>query len=250
MSKSPETAARGLRRLALAALVAGGAVLAGGALLPAPTQATETTGAVTDGAFPELPTGLGLGRPASAEEIAGWDIDVRPDGLGLPEGRGTVLKGEEVYIAQCAVCHGDFGESAGRWPMLAGGAGTLASHDPVKTIGSYWPYASTLIDYIYRAMPYGNAQSLTPDELYAVTAYVLYLNDVILDEDFELSHENYAEIRLENEANFFPDDREEAEAHFWREPCMSNCLEGVAEIRNRAISLDVTPEPGTGPTVD
>jgi hypothetical protein len=250
MSKSPETAARGMRRLALAALVAGGAVLAGGALLPAPTQATETTGAVTDGAFPELPTGLGLGRPASAEEIAGWDIDVRPDGLGLPEGRGTVLEGEEVYIAQCAVCHGDFGESAGRWPMLAGGAGTLASHDPVKTIGSYWPYASTLIDYIYRAMPYGNAQSLSPDELYAVSAYVLYLNDVILDEEFELSHENYADIELENVANFFPDDREVAEKHFWREPCMTNCAEGEAEILMRARALDVTPEPGQGPTVD
>lgn len=247
MSKCPET---GVRTALLAAALALCLAVAAPAASPVFASDTPTvTGAVTE-AFPELPTGLGIGRAATAEEIAGWDIDVRPDGVGLPEGRGTVLEGEEIYVLQCAVCHGDFGESAGRWPMLAGGFGTLASHDPVKTVGSYWPYASTLIDYIYRAMPYGNAQSLTPDELYAVTAYVLYLNDVILDEDFELSHENYAEIRLENEANFFPDDREEAEAHFWREPCMSNCLEGVAEIRNRAISLDVTPEPGTGPTVD
>lgn len=234
-----------MRALALAAFLAGGVVLAAGALLPAPTQATES-----DGAFPQLPTRLGLGRPATAEEIAGWDIDVRPDGVGLPQGRGTALEGEEIYILQCAVCHGDFGESAGRWPMLAGGAGTLASHDPVKTVGSYWPYASTLIDYIYRAMPYGNAQSLSPDELYAVSAYVLWLNDVILDEDFELSHENYADIELENEANFFPDDREVAEKHFWREPCMTNCAEGEAEILMRARALDVTPEPGQGPTVD
>lgn len=245
MSKCPESGPA--TRTALLA-----AALAFGLAFAAPLVASETpavTGSVTE-AFPPLPTGLGIGRAAAAEEIAGWDIDVRPDGAGLPEGRGTVLAGEEIYVLQCAVCHGDFGESAGRWPMLAGGFDTLDSHDPVKTVGSYWPYASTLIDYIYRAMPYGNAQSLSPDELYAVTAYVLYLNDVILDEDFELSHENYAEIRLENQANFFPDDREEAEAHFWREPCMSNCLEGVAEIRNRAISLDVTPEPGTGPTVD
>ncbi|WP_029031964.1 c-type cytochrome [Salinarimonas rosea] len=246
---------REMRPLALAALLAGASVLAAGALLPAPTLATETraaeaTDGVTDGAFPELPTGLGLGRAASAEEIAGWDIDVRPDGLGLPEGRGTAREGEEVYIAQCAVCHGDFGEGAGRWPQLAGGAGTLASHDPSKTVGSYWPYASTLIDYINRAMPYGNAQSLTPDELYAVTAYVLWLNDVVLDEELELSHENFAEIELENQPNFFPDDRETAEAHFWREPCMEGCATGEAEIVMRARALDVTPEPGQGPTVD
>lgn len=233
----------------IAALLAVGLLAAAPVSAPATEVALLPEKAVSD-PLPELPTGLGIGRPATPEEIAGWDIDVRPDGLGLPEGRGTVLEGEEIYIAQCAVCHGDFGESAGRWPMLAGGAGTLASHDPVKTVGSFWPYASTLIDYIYRAMPYGNAQSLTPDELYAVSAYVLYLNDVILDEEFELSHENYAEIRLENEANFFPDDRETAEAHFWREACMQNCLDGTAEIRNRARALDVTPEPGRGPVVD
>jgi mono/diheme cytochrome c family protein len=241
---------REIRGLALAALAAGGTVLGGGALLSAPTLATETTGSVADGAFPEWPTGLGLGRAAQPEEIAGWDIDVRPDGKGLPEGRGTALEGEEIYIMQCAVCHGDFGEGAGRWPTLSGGYETLDTHDPVKTIGSYWPYASTLIDYIYRAMPYGNAQSLSPDELYAVSAYVLWLNDVILDEDFELSHENYADIKLENAANFFPDDREVAEKHFWREPCMTSCAEGEAEILMRARALDVTPEPGQGPTVD
>ena len=96
-------------------------------------------------------------------------------------------QGEAIYMQQCAACHGEFGESAGRWPIVAGGAGTLASHDPVKSIGSYWPYASTVIDYIRRAMPFGNAQSLSNDELYAVTAYVFYLNDVIKDENFELN---------------------------------------------------------------
>ncbi len=104
---------------------------------------------------------LGIGREAKPEEIAGWDIDIRPDGQGLPPGKGTVKQGEALYMQQCAACHGEFGESAGRWPILAGGAGTLASHDPVKSIGSYWPYASTVIDYIRRAMPFGNAQSLT-----------------------------------------------------------------------------------------
>lgn len=249
MSRSRETPSR-VRRRALAALLGCSVAVAAGAVLAPPSRASDTTRAESDGAFPALPTGLGLGRPATAVEIAGWDIDVRPDGLGLPEGRGTAREGEDVYVVQCAVCHGDFGESVGRWPMLAGGYGTLDSHDPVKTVGSYWPYASTLIDYVYRAMPYGNAQSLAPDDLYAVTAYVLWLNDVILDEDFELSHENYADIELENVDSFFPDDRETAEAHFWREPCMQTCLPGEAEITMRARALDVTPEPGQGPTVD
>src|SRR5215510_11639512 len=129
---------------------------------------------------------LGIGRAATPEEIAGWDIAIRPDGKGLPPGKGTVKQGEALYMERCAACHGEFGEGAGRWPLLSGGGGTLASHDPVKSVGSYWPYASTLMDYIRRSMPFGNAQSLTPDELYAVTAYVLYLNDVIKDQNIEL----------------------------------------------------------------
>jgi cytochrome c len=196
-------------------------------------------------------TDYGVGRAATAQEIAGWDIDVRPDGKGLPPGKGTVRQGEELYVAQCAACHGDFGESAGRWPILSGGAGTLASHDPVKSVGSYWPYASTLFDYIKRAMPYGNAQSLSNDEVYAITAYVLYLNDVITDSDFELNQSNFATIRLGNQANFFPDDREKSEAHFWKkEPCMSGCAQGEPKILGRARAIDVTPEAGRGPKVE
>ncbi len=192
-----------------------------------------------------------IGREAMAEEIAGWDIDVRPDGRGLPVGKGTVKEGESLYIERCAACHGEFGESAGRWPILAGGEGTLASHDPVKSIGSYWPYASTVLDYIRRAMPFGNAQSLTNDELYAVTAYVLYLNDAIKDEAFELSDKNFLSVKLPNEANFFDDDRETSEKHFWtKEPCMANCAAGEARIVGRARALDVTPEEGKAPKVE
>ena len=125
-------------------------------------------------------------------------------------------------MQQCAACHGEFGESAGRWPILSGGDGTLASHDPVKSIGSYWPYASTVMDYIRRAMPFGNAQSLTNDELYAVTAYVLYLNDMIKDEDFELNERNFTTIKLPNEPNFRDDDRDVAEKRSCgSEPCMA-----------------------------
>jgi S-disulfanyl-L-cysteine oxidoreductase SoxD len=194
---------------------------------------------------------LNIGREATSQEIAGWDIAIRPDGRGLPPGKGTVREGEALYLERCAACHGEFGESAGRWPILSGGHGTLSSHDPVKSIGSYWPYASTVMDYIRRSMPYGNAQSLTNDELYAVTAYVLYLNDVIKDEEFELNRENFAALKLPNEPNFFDDDRETAEKEFWKkEPCMADCLPDEARIVGRARAIDVTPEAGKGPKVE
>jgi S-disulfanyl-L-cysteine oxidoreductase SoxD len=194
---------------------------------------------------------LGIGRTATAEEIAGWDIDIRPDGQGLPVGKGTVKQGEPLYLERCAGCHGEFGESAGRWPILMGGNGTLASHDPVKSVGSYWPYASTLIDYIRRSMPFGNAQSLSNDELYAVTAYVLFLNDVIKDENFELNQSNFTSLKLPNQPNFLDDDREVAEKEFWRkEPCMARCLPGEARIIGRARAIDVTPETKEAPKVE
>ncbi len=185
---------------------------------------------------------FGLGRPALPEEIAAWDIDVRPDGQGLPEGSGTVAEGEEIYLQQCASCHGDFGEGLGRWPALAGGADSLTSEDPVKTVGSYWPFLSTVYDYVHRAMPFGNAQSLSDDEVYALTAYILYLNFIVEDTDFELSKENFTDITLPNEGQFFMDDREDVEFEkFKREPCMKNCKDAV-EITMRARVLDVTPE--------
>jgi hypothetical protein len=210
----------------------------------------QMTGTPKSGFLPEPPVSTGgakkhfnIGRVAAAGEISGWDIDIRPDGQGLPAGKGTVKAGEPLYMERCASCHGEFGESAGRWPILSGGNGTLASHDPVKSIGSYWPYASTLMDYIRRSMPFGNSQSLTNDELYAVTAYVLYLNDIIKDENFELNDKNFTTIKLPNQPNFYDDDREVTEKAFWRKnPCMSNCAPGEAKVTGRARVLDVTPE--------
>jgi len=184
-----------------------------------------------------------LGRGATPEEIAAWDIDVRPDGDGLPEGRGTVAEGEAIFAEACAVCHGDFGEGRDRWPVLAGGQDSLTADRPVKTIGSYWPYLSTVYDYLRRAMPFGDARSLSDDDVYAVTAYLLYLNDVVTEEDFELSKQNFTSVRLPNEENFFTDDRDE-EAHNARqgEPCMTDCKPGPVEITARARVLDVTPD--------
>ena len=185
---------------------------------------------------------MGLGRLATETEIAAWNIDVRFDGQGLPEGSGSVAEGEPIYQERCSVCHGTFGEAIGRWPVLAGGEGTLAADRPVKTIGSYWPYVSTVFDYVHRAMPFGDAQSLTDDEVYAVTAYLLNLN-FLVDDDFVLSRDSFSEVaELPNQGEFFLDDREETEfALFAGEVCMENCKEGV-EITRRAAVLDVTPE--------
>lgn len=184
---------------------------------------------------------FGLGREATKDEVAAWDIDIRPDGTGLPEGSGNVADGEEIFAERCAVCHGDFGEGVDRWPVLAGGHGTLSSDRPVKTIGSYWPYLSTVYDYINRAMPFGEAQSLTTDEVYAITAYLLYMNDVVTDDEFELSKENFTDIRMPNEDNFFEDPRPDTPTLKDGEPCMTDCKEKV-EITMRARVLDVTPD--------
>ena len=146
-----------------------------------------------------------------------------------------------MFVDYCSACHGDFGEAVGRWPVLAGGFGTLDDHDPNKTIGSYWPYLSTVWDYVHRAMPYGSAQSLTDDEVYAITAYLLYVNNLVED-DFELSNENFLEVALPNQDAFFMDDRAETEFPlFVTDPCMENCAESV-EIVSRASVLNVTPE--------
>lgn len=186
---------------------------------------------------------FGLGRPALPEEIAAWDLDVSPDGTGLPAGSGSVEDGEMVFADNCAICHGDFAEGVDNWPKLAGGMGTLDRDDPLKTVGSYWPHLSTAWDYVNRSMPFGNAQSLSPDEVYAIVAYILYSNDLV-DDDFVLSNENLAAFELPNAEGFIIDDRETAEAHFWTaEPCMENCKDTV-EITMRARVLDVTPDAG------
>jgi cytochrome c len=192
---------------------------------------------------------LGIGREARPEEIAGWDIDIRPDGEGLPRGRGTVKDGEILFSQQCAGCHGEFGEGVGRWPALSGGAGTLTGDRPVKTIGTYWPYVSTILDYVRRAQPFGNAQSLSNDDIYAVVAFILFLNDIV-DQDFELTKESFRNIRMPNVQGFHDDDRDTAEKAFWNAtPCMTDCKADV-KITNRARALDATPAADNRQRVD
>jgi S-disulfanyl-L-cysteine oxidoreductase SoxD len=131
----------------------------------------------------------GIGREATPQEIAGWDIDVSPNGAGLPPGRGDVRQGEAIFAAKCAACHGAHGE------------GKLRDKKPVKTVGSFWPYATTLFDFVRRAMPLNAPQSLTPDEVYAVSAYVLFLNGIV-PQDAALDADNLARINMPNRDGF------------------------------------------------
>ena len=147
----------------------------------------------------------GLGRPATPAAIAAWDIDVSPNGAGLPKGSGSVAAGQAVYAAQCAACHGTKGEGKPA-DALVGGQGTLTSARPVKTIGSFWPYASTVFDFIRRAMPYQAPQSLSADEVYAVTAYLLHLNGIV-PADAVLDATSLPQVRMPNRDGFIADAR-------------------------------------------
>lgn len=188
---------------------------------------------------------LGLGRPALPEEVTAWDVSVLPDGTGLPEGSGDVLTGEEVFAEKCSSCHGEFAEGLDSWPVLAGGEGTLTDRRPVKTVGSYWPYLSTVFDYIHRSMPFGAAQTVSVDETYAITAFLLYSNGLVED-DYVLSKANFLEVELPNADGFYADDRPEAEYALFRgEPCMVDCAAEV-KVTKRAAELNVTPEDPDG----
>ncbi|MCH8136088.1 MAG: c-type cytochrome [Proteobacteria bacterium] len=209
-------------------------VLAAATLVACSVSVNYDSGDQLDLSGPDQPEQVagyyGVGKAASPEEIAGWDIDIRPDGLGLPDGSASAEDGEMLYEDQCAVCHGSFGEGVDRYPVLAGGEGTLTEFRPEKTVGSYWPYASTLWDYIHRAMPFAAPQSLSDQEVYAITAYVLYLNDLV-DYEFVLTRDNLASIEMPNRDGFFVDDRPDTS----NEACMNNCKD--------AASIRITSEP-------
>ena len=207
-------------------------------------KSTAVLAAFSFVAMPAFGETFGLGRAALPEEIAAWDGDVSPDGTGLPVGSGDALIGEEIFADQCAACHGDFAEGIDNWPKLAGGADTLDREDPLKTVGSYWPYLSTAFDYIKRSMPYGNAGTLSDDDVYAMLAYILYSNDLIED-DFVLSNDTFFDVEMPNADGFIIDNRAETEYALWSvAPCMENCKDSV-EVTMRAMVLDVTPEDET-----
>jgi mono/diheme cytochrome c family protein len=150
-------------------------------------------------------SGFGLGRPPSADEIAAWNIDVRGDGAGLPPGHGSVAEGQALFADKCAGCHGAKGQG-GAAPALVGGIGTLKAKKPLRTVGSYWPYAPPVFDYIHRAMPFTAPQSLSADETYAVTAYILALNGLV-PADAVMDRESLPKVAMPNRNGFVPDPR-------------------------------------------
>lgn len=147
----------------------------------------------------------GLGRPATADELKSIDIDVTPDGHGLMPGHGTAAAGKAVYAARCVTCHGATGKE-GPQDVLVGGVGTLAAPKPLKTVGSYWPYATTLWDYIHRAMPFDHPGTLSVDEVYSATAYVLFVNGIVGENDV-LDESSLPKVAMPNRNGFVPDPR-------------------------------------------
>lgn len=218
-----------LRLLTLLALVMGTAVV-------------YVASAWAAGSHP--PGYYGHGRAPTAAEIAGWAISVRPDGQGLPPGQGNVNDGADLYADQCAACHGTFGEGEGRFPKLSGGS--LKGERPSPTVGSYWPFATTLWDYINSAMPFPSPHVLTADQVYAITAYILNLNDLV-GNDFVASRETLPKVKMPNRAHFI-----------WKDPrpdtnnkeCMKNCIDPTkVKIESTAEGKDLTPRT-TGPLDD
>lgn len=200
---------------------------------------------------------LSYGRAPTANEIKAWDTDVMPDGHGLPEGQGSVEEGDELYANECAVCHGEFGIGGKGYPTLSGGQGTLKNQllkpgdpAPIRTIGSYWPYASTLFWYIKTAMPFPHPKSLSDSEVYAITAYLLSINDIevdgeSIDDEFVLSKENFMKIQMPNKDGFYPVDPSRNDLKEMRPPlaqgerCMKDCkAPKPVHIQNEITGFD------------
>jgi len=181
------------------------------------------------------------GRKPTAKELKAWNIDVMPDGTGLPEGSGSVEQGDELYANQCAMCHGDFGVGGQGYPALSGGQGSLTNQllkegdePPFRTIGSYWPYASTLFWYVKSAMPFPKPKSLSNDEVYALVAYMLSINDITiegveLEDEYVLDKKKFLKIKMPNENGFYPVNPARTDLKEQRVPlaqgkrCMKDC---------------------------
>jgi S-disulfanyl-L-cysteine oxidoreductase SoxD len=183
----------------------------------------------------------GFGTTPTKAEIDGWSIAVRPDGEGLPPGSGSVAQGAEVYIAQCAACHGTFGEGETRYPKLAGGS--LKGDRPEPTVGNYWPFATTLWDYINRAMPFPSPHALNADEVYAMTAYILNVNDIV-GNNFVADRGSLPKVKMPNHDRFIWQDlRPDTSA----KECMKDCIDPKKiKIESTAEGNGLTPRT-TGP---
>jgi S-disulfanyl-L-cysteine oxidoreductase SoxD len=192
----------------------------------------------------QSPGHYGVGRAPTPAEIAGWAIAVRPDGQGLPPGKGSVNQGADVFADQCAACHGTFGEGEGRYPKLAGG--DLKGDRPEPTVGSYWPFATTVWDYINRAMPFPSPHTLSADQVYAMTAYILNLNNIV-PSDFVADRDTLPKVKMPNHDAFsWKDPRPDTAA----KECMKDCLDPAkVKVESTAEGKDLTPRT-TGPLDD
>lgn len=194
--------------------------------------------------FPERPDGVAFGQSISEADLVLWDIDIHtPSGAGLPEGEGTVEEGEEVYASLCMDCHGERAEGGTMYGTMVGGISSMTERPRVLTPGSMYPYAPILFDYTRRAMPLDHPQSLTADEVYAVSAYIYYLNGLI-DEEFVMNAETMHAIEMPNRNAFFEDDRPDTAA----ERCMEDCppigtVEDGDHLTATAEGADGTPDP-------
>jgi len=171
------------------------AILAAAALLAAGGAYAAAQAAPANPAPPKL------GRVATPDDIAKFDISIPPNGEGLPAGSGSVAQGAAVYAQKCVVCHGANGAGTPSGDRLVGGIGSLASPNPVKTVSSYWPYATTLFDYIRRAMPNPNPKSLENDEVYAVVAYILSIDNIV-PKDAVLDAQSLPKVQMPNRDGF------------------------------------------------
>ncbi len=151
-----------------------------------------------------------MGRPAPADLVKLMDISIPPDGTGLPEGQATAKQGQTVFMERCAACHGERGEGKTN-DRLAGGKGTLTEEVTVKTVGSYWPWATTLFDYIRRAMPYNTPLSLKDEEVYGTVAYVLFLNGIVGEND-PINAQTLPKVQMPNRDGFI---------NAWKEPAVA-----------------------------
>ena len=185
---------------------------------------------------------FGIGTPPSPQQVAAWSIAVLPDGTGLPPGSGSVAQGSSVFAAQCAQCHGIFGEGVGRYPKLASND-KLTLDQPDRTVGNFWPYSPGLWDYINRAMPFYAPHSLSPDQVYALTAYILNLDNIVPD-GFVADAKSLPQVKLVNRRGFIlidprPDTTDKE--------CMTNCVEpGSVRVEASAERTGLTPRE-TGP---
>jgi S-disulfanyl-L-cysteine oxidoreductase SoxD len=149
-----------------------------------------------------------FGQPITPADLVPWDISIAPDGVGLPPGSGTSAQGGKVYAERgCALCHGEQGSGGPSGPLVGGGPLNSTDRDPVKLIGNYWPYATTIFDYTRRAMPWQQPKTLTDDEVYALTAYILALNKIIGENDV-MNAETLPKVKMPNRDGFiskYPD---------------------------------------------